>query len=1535
MKSIDPIAVSEAIKQSYRRYLGSLISPSDPGIARSLDRELLKIGESGAELVSGPFLEVTPAYEQAQNSRDLIAEGKLGNGFSRLLSEHFSLERPWFRHQVDSLQLVNRGRNAVVATGTGSGKTESFLLPILNSILSEPAADATHPGVRALLLYPMNALANDQLKRLRELLASTPEITFGRYTGETKETDREARDEYRSRYGSVAPLRNELLSREAMRARPPHLLLTNYSMLEYLLLRPEDSELFGDPDKSTWKFIVLDEAHIYDGALGAELGYLIRRLRDRVSPGRPLQCIATSATVGNEKEKASEFAANLFGAEFSTNDIITATHKPQFTSRDWGFLPLEALVPNQTPDEALAIAQKAGCTAKTAYEMLTGEKTLRALHELARQTPRTLDDAAVSIGRGGFEPHHLISLIDLAAQTKDVDGTPALSSKYHLFARATEGAFTCLNPAGPHLTLSRRETCECGWRVFELAACQRCGGVHLFGSEEGTDKVRRFTPRAADDDRSVWLALQAIELVDQDEDDLTLDDEVTEKTTSVSLCPKCGRIQQASPGACSDTNCGGKTISVARSQGSELKRCLVCGHAAPRVIRRFESGNDAAVAVLATALYQQLPADETGHAATLPGEGRKLLVFSDSRQQAAFFAPYFEETYDRLIQRRLIYQAIVSLTEQYSKVTVGDIVGELKVLADTAGLFGTSTDIDRQKLTAMWVQRELVSLDERISLEGIGLIQWRMPELPETALKPLTNVGLTKPEAADLIQVLARTLRIQGAVSQLPRVDLENEMFEPRKGLISVRDSGSDPKQKILSWAPSGIKGSKNNSRSDLLRRLFRKIGVPEAHVGLALSGIWKLVTADQIWLVEKQKRGAGITWALNPDVITVHVPSDESGHWRCNRCGLETRFNVRAICPRYRCEGTLREVDGSSEDAGRNHYRFLYNHLSPIPMRASEHTAQWTSKRAADIQQEFIDGKMNVLSCSTTFELGVDVGDLQSVVLRNVPPTVSNYIQRAGRAGRRTDSAALVLTYAQRRSHDLSVYSRPRDIIAGKVRTPIVPISNPRIAKRHFFSVVFSAYWRYLKDEQDLEFDNVDSFFSSRRPESASAAAGLIEWLQSEREHIEPEIARLGKSGGLDLTGDAKWEDWTEELSVTLGQVEEGYLADVDLYKSLIDTAVADQKFSLAAFYKKVLDNAKNRPLLGFLANHNLIPKYGFPVDTVEMRVTGHTNEAENIELSRDLSQAIFEYAPGNSVVAGGYLWKSIGVGRHPQREEARYHYVICDDCDWYSDTQDESAIPSVCQNCRSKRLRKRTYLEPRFGFHAENAGKPGDAPPRISWHGELRIAKDGSVLAPGHLVDLLPNVGLELQERATLVRINPGVNDSGFKVCQWCGFSSSSMGNTKEKAHKNPLNGKECTGYTTTLSLAHRYETDLLRLEFGRRFNDTRDRSESLSTLYAVLHGAANSLQIAERNIDGVVTSYHTGRPTIDIVDTFPAGAGYARLISESLPIVIEAALDIVSHCECDEETSCYSCLRSYHNQRVHDKLSRGAARDFLSRL
>ena len=319
----------QTIRNRYENYLKTSFYFKDDNLRKSFHQALAE-----CDLMKGPFPEIAYGFQLGINARDLAKEIFFQDSDGLLPALR---EGSLYNHQERAIRAVHSGENIVVATGTASGKTESFLYPILFELYRQHlVGQLKEPGVRALILYPMNALANDQRRRLGEICQdlekanSSFKPTFGQYIGETPERDAHAEEDR---------LANELLSREEMRANPPHILLTNYSMLEYLLIRPNDSKLFDGGRGKHWRFIVLDEAHQYRGTRGMEMGMLVRRLKQRLHTGgreNPFSCIATSATISagegeEDKQAVASFAETLFGEKFISNNIILAKVRKQKT----------------------------------------------------------------------------------------------------------------------------------------------------------------------------------------------------------------------------------------------------------------------------------------------------------------------------------------------------------------------------------------------------------------------------------------------------------------------------------------------------------------------------------------------------------------------------------------------------------------------------------------------------------------------------------------------------------------------------------------------------------------------------------------------------------------------------------------------------------------------------------------------------------------------------------------------------------------------------------------------------------------------------------------------------------------------------------------------------------------------------------------------------------------------------------------------------------------------------------------------------
>lgn len=1541
---MDPIATSALLRGTYRRYLRSLLPVREPAIAAALAGQI----DASPLLTKGPLLEATPPYRTGATLRALIEQGVLDPAFARLGGQELPLDRPLYLHQELALRKAAAGRNLVVATGTGSGKTESFLLPVLSALTAEHAAGSLGPGVRALLLYPMNALANDQLRRLRRLLSAAPQLTFGRYTGDTPERAHQGASLFEQLNPGESRLPNELLSREEMRETPPHLLLTNYAMLEYLLLRPADLELFEGKHGGHWRFVVLDEAHVYDGAKAEEVGMLLRRLRERVNRQAPaegsFQAIATSATVGDHPSAVVEFATKLFDTPFEWvpddpdhQDLVGAARVAVASGPCWGPLGAEGYLRLAgLADPGAELAALVPDVTGGAAAILVRERTMAELRGELALGPRPF----AQLARSAFpdEPPEraeaaLAALVAVGARVRDGAGAAVLSARYHLFARATEGAFTCLSPRGPHVALARHEVCaECAAAVFEFGCCKRCGAVHLVGAVERDSRGERFTPRPVRPDRRTWLLLD--ENADGgdddsagDEDDETLEDASPATAAAALLCGSCGCLSAAKPSA---RRCGCpdpaprqvRRLSVTASGAPS--GCLACGARGSGMIRQFESGNEAAAAVLATALYQALPADDD--LADRPGGGRKLLTFSDSRQAAAFFAPYLESGHAIVVQRRLILDGLARASAHDGHCTVDDLIEETARAAGAAGMFTRRDSRQRRRReAARWVLRELVALDERHSLEGLGLLRVGLDREPGWAPPaPLLELGLDAEECWALLAELLRSLRLQGALTMPEEVDPADEIFDPRRGPIHVRQDGAEARRKVLSWLPT--RGT--NKRLDYLRRLLTVLGVVGADPHEVLAGCWRALTAPGAgWLHSAALPRLGQLHQVDHTWLTL-APGGRHV-WRCTMCHRLAAVSLRGVCPTLRCTGTLVAARPDEQE----HYRTLYRDAAPVPLTAREHTAQWTGVEASDIQQRFLAGEVNVLSCSTTFELGVDVGALSAVLLRNMPPSTANYIQRAGRAGRRSDTAALVLTYAQRRSHDLSRYQSPETMLAGQVRAPYVPLGNVRIDRRHAHSVALAAFFRDAKEATGEEWRTAGDFFLPPKGGREAPCARVRYFLTPVPAEVERALRAVLPTEAhraLGLTDGS----WVAELSAHLEQVRLELEQDVALFEDRRRDAFESRRSDLAARFERSVNTLTRRPLLGFLANRNVLPKYGFPVDTVELR-TAHCDSqvGARLELTRDLSVAIHEYAPGAEVVAGGVLWRSGGVYRLPGRELITRSYTVCRRCQHYREGGRE--LEPACPACGSSGDGTvREYCVPEFGFVAEaRTGKPQAAPPQRSWGGAVHVVSLGEELGENRWRAESGAVAwCRSGARGRLVALAEGPGGRGFLICDWCGWGAPNRGRAPT-GHTDPLRSRPCTGPLRWRSLAHGYETDILWLRLHAPGLDSRAQWYSL--LYALLEGAAEGLEISRNDIDGAVHAGADGRSGLVLYDTVPGGAGGALRVAGALHEVAATALRRVASCDCGTETSCYGCLRTQRNERHHEDLSRGAALSVLRSL
>jgi hypothetical protein len=617
---------------------------------------------------------------------------------------------------------------------------------------------------------------------------------------------------------------------------------------------------------------------------------------------------------------------------------------------------------------------------------------------------------------------------------------------------------------------------------------------------------------------------------------------------------------------------------------------------------------------------------------------------------------------------------------------------------------------------------------------------------------------------------------------------------------------------------------------------------------------------------------------------------------------------------------------------------------------------------RAGQYQEDFEKGILNILSCSTTFEMGVDVGQLEAILLRNVPPETANYIQRAGRAGRRTSSAAFSVTFVRRNSHDLNFFKDPIQIISGKIKPPYIETNNEKIAFRHANSIVCSWFFRnhihYFEEGAGVicGFNGLENMAVVLRRELDQQPTSVT---RSFENVFSPEV--LAKIGYLDWSYVNQLVD-AEDAEALNGKLSVAVAERYANLKSLdemiqVNRAVIDRRHIRAVEQLMDLQTTFDKESsISFLASAGILPKYGFPVDVVNLNIYNNSEIAKGIDIARDLKMAIAEFAPGSNVVAGGKVWKSHVINTVREKEWPTYRYYECPACKAIlppepgkeiavlgSEVEDEEEHTIKECHCGAQ-MNERKFIVPIFGFSTCFEEKPKNV-------GDKRPRKDFATRVQFWGVDRLDvhqqrevkeeifgfgekNVRGTYSPNGKLVVLNRGSKGAGLFVCKECGYAQAYPPKPGE-SHKTK-NGNQCWNkrlYQT--ALGHTFHSDILKLEmpiigFPEENVWTGDKYSSI--LYAILDGASDELGIARSDINGCID--HTSvNPTLILFDEAAGGAGHVKRIFMNLKAVLAAAKNRVDgSCGCGPETSCYGCLRNYGNQFEHDDLVRGLTYKYL---
>jgi hypothetical protein len=1434
---------------------------------------------------------------------------------------------------------------------------------------------------------------------------------------------------------------------------------------------------------------------------------VLRGKRRAKVPPRPPICVATSATLADpndpvevRRKHTAEFAGKLFGMpKFQSDGVVFAEREdPQTWGQPWDFDDAEsrlqadrawaridetALVDLQLPANATfwkafsavvpsSIANKAREDSEDdrgafLFHLLKGHPRFHWLWQQIRNEPRRFEPLAESWE--GLDPEEQIlameRLVAACNTARRVAGEqPLLPCRYHLFASALEGLFVDLaaddeNPPAngdqlwsvPELKIRevavRRISPE-DRVAFEVARCDGCHYPFVVVDENPGAVVGLDQPPVWE--RPVrFLAFRP-------------DTEDTAALPAVRVSLQTGEI--LSPTA--PANLVRTLFEVnGTTDQTDVQECPHCGRKATyhRVAGRFQTGQDAPVSALTEALYEQLPPLTPKQTEDLSAEyayrrgagndpivggGRKLLMFSDSRQNAAFMASYLQDHCRDYLLRELAWDAMPKTGDSISVVDWANAMietisarclhvpyledrdlAELREGTPFRGSYKVHPSERRNILLHALLSE--VTGTQPLVLESLGLLRVHIPVeklLPGEPTQPFfTSLAWLDPRVTiglmrELLDRFFGLMRRQYIVTCPENVDRPG--FSPKQAYLVLEKTPEVPDNCRGVLVGQG----RTSMFMELVRRwLTCRLGsaLREEQFREFLTNFWSFLVNFGGELVAKTVFGntPGIT--LRHDVLRVAAPSQL---WQCDRCDAYSMTFLDGICPEPSCDGRLGEIpsDDFPVNAPDRHMfvqRFVAGRR--IELRCEEHTAQLAGKSGQEVQEAFQSGQVNVLSCSTTFEMGIDIGSLQAIVLRNVPPSTINYVQRAGRAGRRADSVAFVLTFCQRRPHDRHFFQNPEDIIAGQIRPPQIDLDNRKIFDRHCNAEVLAEYWSWLdgqsiggKQNRFRKAGDVGTFFDERLDGHAMTPyEHLRDWL-AEVDNRKRCISRLQEA--FDAKEAAAQDrlnrlaDPTPNEQRPLARMAEGIRKLLDSYQdgmerhreeakkyeddaaeqrrvgnnNAVDKSldIAQKEQKMFRSYRKLWRQQRKEYLISTLMSHGVLPSFAFPVNVgclhvlaEEMRDDDNADRQPLLKFDRDMKIALGEYAPGSEVVAGKRVYRSVGLRKFPALEFYGLNwYRWCRSCNgiqvWEGVEQPQDARPE-CPFCSQLlppgQRRPQQWVVPEWGFvtdvqekatfprgkrpdrtQATRAFFPANRPMRTP-DGDPAVAAAATEVYPAQH-DGIWAEGLYAGGQSLLV-LNLGhaapaqgraTGERGFRLCNTCGRAHFEKPDTPNR-HAAPYHrfGHGCHGpigvgptpQQRPVALGHRYETDVVWLEFHGTGHDQADVGFWLSLAYALTSAAALTLDIERADLE-VTTKPLAGqqRQAIVLYDTVPGGAGHCRRVLHHLPDVIRRARDILSDCSCDPaSTNCYGCLCDYQNQFAHDLLCRGPVLEYLEKL
>jgi len=1067
----------------YSSYIHSFINIKDRRIKKFVDERL-----SEGFLFPKPLVQLNPSFEPGKSVDELVAEGILREECRRIFrrkTPEDSNGKPLrlHKHQEDAIRRAAQDRNYVLTTGTGSGKSLSYIVPIVNHSL----AHKSDKGIKAIIVYPMNALANSQHNELEKFLClgypqGEQPVTFRRYTGQEKEETR-----------------REILE------NPPDILLTNYVMLELILTRPEEKPLVNAA--RGFKFLVFDELHTYRGRQGADVALLIRRLKDLLGNANT-QCVGTSATLASpgsfdaQRNEVASLAKKLFGSEFAREDIICETL--QRTTAEYDFssaagksaliseLNKKDYAPTAVYDEFVASplaswvestfgleresqqsARLVRCKAKTIYGDSGAAANLSALTGIPQQQSESAVETCLMMG--------------YQLQNPKTD-FPVFAFRLHQFISKGDCVFASLETEEKrHLTLNRQQFVpgdrsrillplvfnrECGQEYYCVRRIKNKAGMYEFISRDLDDRNTDIPGESGFlylSTENPWAESDSDDELERLPEDWVVEEADGSRSISkdrrkdVPEIVKVGMDGKQSPDG----------ISCAFIK-APFRFCLSCGAAYDfrqksdfgKLSSLGSEGRSTATTVLCLStilnLRKELDMDD---------EAKKLLSFTDNRQDASLQAGHFNDFVEVGMLRAAIYKATSLCGEsglEYEKLTqaVCDALGldKSEYASNPEARFQAEKDT-KQSLRDILGYRIFHDLRRgwRITapnLEQCGLLSIEYKSLDDLASaediwgKCHPSLISAKPEErAAICRILLDFMRRSLAIKTEYLDSDRQSQIKIRSGQHLIQPWGIEDAE-LLSHSSIAFPRSKRNRDSGEFTFISAYSGFGRYLRKRALKSYGTKLKQDETTEIIKQLLSA-LTEAGILDRIIDADPKDED---------KVPGYQINASSMLWKVGDGLKAIHDPISMPNAPDVEVLPNKffvefyrttaLMAKKIRAKEHTAQVQSDIRQQREKEFGDAKLPILFCSPTMELGIDIKQLNIVNMRNVPPTPANYSQRSGRAGR-SGQPALVFTYCTLGSpHDQYFFRNPAEMVSGVVSTPKMDLANEDLVKAHLYAI-------------------------------------------------------------------------------------------------------------------------------------------------------------------------------------------------------------------------------------------------------------------------------------------------------------------------------------------------------------------------------------------------------------------------------------------------------------------------------------------------